>query len=128
VGVETIRYYQRLGLVAVPSTCDRLSHRRYGEDAVAELDFVRACKTLGFNLKEIAVLVNLRRSPRSSCTKLHASLAALSSQLDAKRRQIEWQHGTVQSLLDACRGGKPLSECEAFAQLESPAGTERSRT
>lgn len=118
VGVETVRYYQRLGLVAIPSARDHRSHRRYGADAVAELSFVLSCKKLGFKLKEIAVLVHLRRAPRTSCTKLHDKLVELSAQLEAKRRQIEWQRGTVRSLLDACRGGKPLSECEAFAQLE----------
>jgi MerR family transcriptional regulator, copper efflux regulator len=118
VGVETVRYYQRLGLVAIPRAHDHRSHRRYGADAVAELSFVLSCKKLGFKLKEIAVLVHLRRAPRTSCTKLHDKLAELSAQLDAKRRQIDWQRGTVRSLLDACGGGKPLGECEAFAQLE----------
>jgi len=118
VGVETVRYYQRLGLVAIPSARDDRSHRRYGADAVAELSFVLSCKKLGFKLKEIAVLVHLRRAPPASCNKLHEKLAELSSQLDAKRKQIDWQRGTVRSLLAACRGGKPLGECEAFAQLE----------
>jgi MerR family copper efflux transcriptional regulator len=118
VGVETVRYYQRLGLVAVPSAQDAKSHRRYGADAVAELAFVRACKELGFSLKEIGVLVHLRRAPRSSCTRLHERLAELSAHLDAKERQLEWQRGAVRSLLGACAGGKPLGECEAFARLD----------
>jgi DNA-binding transcriptional MerR regulator len=118
VGVETVRYYQRLGLVGVPSAVDHRSHRRYGADAVAELSFVLACKKLGFKLKDIGVLVRLRLAPRTSCAILHDKLVELSSQLEAKRRQVEWQHRTVRSLLDACGGHQPLGECEAFAQLE----------
>lgn len=118
VGVETVRYYQRLGLVSVPAARDWRSHRRYGPDAVAELGFVRTCKELGFSLKEIAVLVQLRRAPRGSCTKLHERLAELSKELDAKLEQLNWQRGAVQSLLNACSGGKALAQCEAFARLE----------
>ena len=118
VGVETVRYYQRLGLVAVPSARDARSHRRYGADAVAELAFVRACKELGFSLKEIGVLVRLRQAPRGSCTKLHERLVELSTQLDAKKKQLDWQRAAVRSLLGSCGGGKPLGECGAFARLE----------
>jgi DNA-binding transcriptional MerR regulator len=125
VGVETVRYYQRLGLVAVPKSWDRRSHRRYGPESVAELAFVRACKDLGFSLKEIGVLVALRRSPRGTCTKLHERLAVLSSQLDAKRAVLDRQRGAVRSLLGECAGGKPVGECEAFAHLEHRQRAER---
>ena len=118
VGVETVRYYQRLGLISVPSVRDWRSHRRYGADAVAELGFVRACKELGFSLKEIAVLVQLRRSPGSSCAKLHERLSQLSSELDRKWARLASQRHAVRLLLAACSGGKPLAECEAFARLE----------
>jgi MerR family mercuric resistance operon transcriptional regulator len=118
VGVETVRYYQRLGLVTVPASRDRRSHRRYGAEQVAELDFVRACKDIGFSLKEIGLLVGLRRSQRSSCAKLHERLTELSGQLEAKRRQIDFQRSTVQSLLAACGGDTSIAECQAFAKLE----------
>jgi MerR family copper efflux transcriptional regulator len=117
VGVETVRYYQRLGLISVPSARDWRSHRRYGADAVAELGFVRACKELGFSLKEIALLVQLRRSPRSSCGKLHERLSELSSKLDGKWKRLASQRHAVRSLLAACDGGKPLVECAAFVLL-----------
>jgi MerR family mercuric resistance operon transcriptional regulator len=108
VGVETVRYYQRLGLLSVP----------FARDWRSELAFVRGCKDLGFRLKEIAVLVRLRRAPRSPCSTLHEKLAELSAQLDVKWRQLEWQREAVRSLLDACEGGKLVAECDAFAQLE----------
>ena len=118
VGVETVRYYQRLGLISVPSVRDLRSHRRYGADAVAELNFVRRCKELGFSLKEIAVLAKLRRSPRGSCTALHERLCDLSAALDAKWKQLASQREAVRSLLEACGGGKSLAECEAYARIQ----------
>jgi DNA-binding transcriptional MerR regulator len=118
VGVETVRYYQRLGLLAVPVLGDQRVHRRYGAEALADLRFVRRCKALGFSLKEIAVLVKLRTAPRSTCTRLHEQLAELRAQLDAKKRLLDSQLTAVRSLLGACAGGKPLADCETFARLE----------
>jgi DNA-binding transcriptional MerR regulator len=120
VGVETVRYYQRLGLLAVPPMRDR-AYRRYGQDALAELEFVRRCKALGFSLKDVAVLAQLRRLHRGTCAKLHDQLAALSAQLDTKRREIEAQQRAVRALLEACSGGKALAECGALAKLEKGA-------
>jgi MerR family transcriptional regulator, copper efflux regulator len=121
VGVETVRYYQRLGLVRVPPVQARRTHRRYGEESVAELTFVRRCKALGFSLREIADLVQLRRAPRSSCRQLHELLSKLSQHLDVKRQQLEVQLGSVRAMLRACDGAKPLGECEAFARLDDHA-------
>ncbi|HEY2509638.1 MAG TPA: MerR family transcriptional regulator [Polyangiaceae bacterium] len=118
VGVETVRYYQRLGLLAVPAAASARMHRRYGADALGELRFVLRCKALGFSLKDIGVLVRLRRAPQGACDRLHERLASLHDELDAKRRTIECQLGEVSALLRSCVGGRPLQECQALVQLE----------
>ena len=117
VGVETVRYYQRLGLLSVPTARGHRSHRRYGADAVAELDFVRRCKALGFNLKDIACLVDLRRKPGGSCGKVHEHLAALRAHLEDEKQQVESQLAQVETLLEACGGGQTLGKCETLARL-----------
>lgn len=118
VGVETVRYYQRLGLLAVPSAASARMHRRYGADALGELRFVLRCKALGFSLKDIGVLVRMRRAPQGACDRLHDRLSNLHDELDAKRRTVESQLGEVTALLRSCAGGRSLEECEALAQLE----------
>jgi MerR family copper efflux transcriptional regulator len=118
VGVETVRYYQRLGLLAVPPMRDQRSHRRYGAESMAELRFVRRCKVLGFSLKQIGVLVRMRRVRSGSCGALHAKLAELSEELDAKRRELDSMRHAVGSLLEACEGEMELGECGALARLE----------
>jgi MerR family mercuric resistance operon transcriptional regulator len=118
VGVETVRYYQRLGLLGVPAARTERTHRRYGADALAELRFVLRCKALGFSLKETGVLVRLKRAPRASCTRLHDELATLRDGLDTKKRAIESQLGEVEQMLDTCGGGRPIHECPALARLE----------
>lgn len=63
VGVETIRYYQRRGLLAVPATGagsgSRGTVRRYGDADVQRLQFVRSAKAAGFSLDEIGELLRL---------------------------------------------------------------------
>jgi DNA-binding transcriptional MerR regulator len=122
VGVETVRYYQRLGLLAVPELHHTGTYRRYGQESLAELEFVRHCKGLGFSLKQVAVLVEMRRARKGSCVKLHAQLAALSSDLEAKKKAIEVQLKRVRALQEPCGGGKPLGDCDALASLETVTG------
>jgi DNA-binding transcriptional MerR regulator len=104
-------------LLAVPPFHAR-TYRRYGQESLAELEFVRHCKALGFSLKQVAVLVQMRRSRKGSCVKLHDQLAALSSDLDAKKHAIESQLQQVRALKEACGAGKPLADCAALASLE----------
>jgi MerR family mercuric resistance operon transcriptional regulator len=118
VGVETVRYYQRLGLLAVPPQLHH-GHRRYGQQSLAELAFVRHCKHLGFSLKQIAELVRLRHKHRTSCGELHERLAELSVQLAAKQRELEMKQRTIQALLESCDGG-PIDSCTASAELAAP--------
>jgi MerR family mercuric resistance operon transcriptional regulator len=123
VGVETVRYYQRLGLLRVPDGSPR-SHRRYGADAVDELAFVRHCKSLGFRLKDIGSLVQLRRTQNVTCTRVHAHLSELHADLVTKRQQLEEQLSAVKGLLETCPGDQPLPDCEAFSRLgRGPVGS-----
>lgn len=118
VGIETVRYYQRLGLLRVPMAPTPRAHRRYGEDALAELRFVRRCKDLGFRLRDIAVLAQLRRDGSPRCDRLHEELSRLTERLDAERREIEGRLVSVRTLLTACAGGRSLSDCGSFAAIE----------
>ncbi len=62
VGVETVRFYERQGLIEEPPR--RMSgYREYDEDVVSRLGFIRRAKELGFTLKEIKELLSLRRDP-----------------------------------------------------------------
>jgi MerR family mercuric resistance operon transcriptional regulator len=116
VGVETVRYYQRLGLVSVPPPRGR-SHRRYGQDALAELGFVRRCKALGLSLREVATLVDLRRAKRRSCDRLHEVLAALVENLTAKKSETERQLRAARALQRSCGRATSVAECGALARL-----------
>lgn len=122
VGSETVRYYFRIGLLRGAMPSPHGPRRRYGEEALAELQFVRRCKALGFRLREIAVLVQLRASGAGSCGALHESLRELRGRLDAEKAEIEARLASVASLLGACDGKSSPSACGAFAALEATNG------
>ena len=88
VHVETIRYYERHGLLPEPSR--RASgYRQYSPVDVAYLRFIRRAKTLGFSLKEIKVLLGWRVEPTVGCRDVRAQAERKLSEVDAKIRVLE---------------------------------------
>lgn len=91
VGVETVRYYQRRGLMETPPRAGGV--RRYGRDDVRRLRFIRSAQTAGFSLDEIAELIALdasRGRPRArelACRRI-AVLEAKVAELTAARSAL----------------------------------------
>ena len=69
IPARTIRYYERVGVLA-PAVRTAAGYRRYGDDALDRLAFVRACKAIGFTLREIAELFAARDGDESPCPQL----------------------------------------------------------
>ncbi len=66
VGVETVRFYQRKGLLAEPDRRPS-GYRQYDEAIVDRLRFIKRAKELGFTLNEIKELLSLRLDPSTTC-------------------------------------------------------------
>jgi MerR family mercuric resistance operon transcriptional regulator len=90
VGVETVRFYQRRGLLGTPSRAGGI--RRYGSDDLRRLKFIRQAQTAGFTLKEIRELLDLddsedraraREMARSRIAALDEQMAALKTARDS---------------------------------------------
>jgi MerR family mercuric resistance operon transcriptional regulator len=99
VGVETIRYYQRRGLIDTPAREEGMGQRggirRYGADDVRKLRFIRSAQAAGFSLEEIAELLTLhvaddreraRALAEARIEALDARIAELTAARDALRR------------------------------------------
>lgn len=109
VGVETVRYYQRRGLIAEPPrSCGAI--RRYDKNDVERLRFIRAAKKLGFSLNEIGELLKLESDGSCSDVKHLAQ-----SKLDKIARQLDELQNMQKVLLEL------VSQCEASeAQISCP--------
>lgn len=113
VGVETIRYYERRGLIEPPTKPEH-AHPLYSERALEQLKFVKRAQNAGFTLKEIATLLSLG-SDHCTVTK---SLAQ--EKLKAIKVQITELQGTVellQVLIEQCNANDEQGKCALFATL-----------
>lgn len=117
VGVETIRFYEREGLVDDPP---RLAsgYRQYPPETVARIRFVRRAKELGFTLKEIKELLSLRASPRSRCADVRQRAEAKIEDMQQKIRDLQKMKKALKQLAAACDGRGPVTECPILEALE----------
>ncbi|MCA9630402.1 MAG: MerR family DNA-binding protein [Myxococcales bacterium] len=117
VGVETIRFYEREGLLPKPPR-KRSGYRQYPPDAVARVMFIRRAKELGFTLKEITELLELRVDPDKSCADVRALAKAKIVDVEQKMADLARIKGALEKLAKACRGKGPTSECPILDAIE----------
>lgn len=117
VGVETIRFYERQGLLAEP---DRLpsGYRQYAGDAVDRVRFIRQAKDLGFSLREIQDLLELRVDAGSTCGDVKERARAKIADIEERIAGLERMKSALRSLERRCRGQGPTSECPILEALD----------
>lgn len=117
VGLETIRYYEREGLISEPPR--RASgYRQYPADALARLHFIRQAKALGFSLKDIKELFELRVAPGATCADIRERAEAKIADVRAKLKMLRQMERALAKVTAACRGRGPVSECPILDALE----------
>ena len=83
VGVETIRFYERQGLLAAPIRKDS-GYRLYPEHVLGRIRFIKRAKELGFSLREIKELLELRRNSSAPCEDVCAKAQAKIANIEGK--------------------------------------------
>lgn len=121
VGVETIRFYEREGLVPTPPR-EPSGYRQYPINAVARVMFIRRAKELGFTLKEIAELLELRVDPDKSCSDVRRLAEAKIIDVKDKMADLARIKGALEQLAKACRGKGPTSECPILEAIGTEDG------
>jgi MerR family transcriptional regulator, copper efflux regulator len=117
VGVETLRFYQRKGLIDEPPRRDS-GYRQYPADAVDRVRFVKRAKELGFSLREIKDLMALRIAPGAACTRVRKRAETKISDIDDKIRSLQRMKQSLQKLVVACAGKGSVSKCPILDALE----------
>lgn len=118
--VETIRYYERAGLLPAPAR-SRGNYRLYDAGHVERLAFIRRCRSLDMALDEIRALLRFRDAPDESC-------GAVNELLDAHIRHVAERIGELQqlerqlaALRGQCGGGQPSRHCAILRDLAASA-------
>jgi len=116
-GVETIRFYEKRGLI--PSPARRSSgYREYPPDTVRRLRFIRHAKDLGFTLNEIQDILALRIDPESTCEDVRLRARSKISDIDQRIAQLVRIKESLERIERRCRGQGPSSECPILEVLD----------
>lgn len=110
VGVQTVRYYERRGLLPEPDRKPS-GYREYGEDDVARLRFILRAKALGFTLSEIGELLDLRVDPGRTADDVRRHAEEKIADVDARIRDLRRIRGALGRLVESCHAHGPPEEC-----------------
>lgn len=118
VNVQTVRYYERRGLLEEPPRTAS-GYRKYPESDIARLGFIRRAQSLGFTLGEICDLLSLRVDPETTATDLHRRVEEKLADVEAKIAELRRIEGALRDLADSCKAHGPIGECPFLAALEA---------
>lgn len=116
--VETIRYYEREGLLPAPARTEG-NFRLYGESHVGRVSFIRACRALDMNLEEIRVLLRFRDGSHADCSEVNALLDEHVDHVDERIRELRQLSKDLRALRDQCRDVSAANECGIMKGLAS---------
>ncbi len=116
VGIETIRFYEREGVLDAPMRTAG-GYRAYPREAVDQLKFVRRAKNLGFTLKEIRDLLSLKADPRKPCAEVDRRVAEKIEAIEAKIADLRRIQQALEQLAAACPGNASVKSCNILQAL-----------
>jgi len=124
VNIDTIRYYERHGLL--PRATRRESgYREYSRDDVARLSFVRRAKELGFSLSDIAELLSLSADRHNGVRGVKRKAEQRVADVEQKIRELQRVRRGLKKLIAACPGHGELATCPIVAALSADDGGAR---
>ena len=120
--VETIRFYEKEGLLSVPKRT-QAGYRNYHNEHLGQLYFIQHCRSLGISLREIRMLQAFQKCPGSACEQINdmidRHITAVHNQL-ASLQSLEKQ---LHTLREQCRKNKGIIECGIMQTLVEAAET-----
>lgn len=113
--IETIRYYERIGLLPEPGRT-AANYRSYGDAHRARLAFIRHSRDLGFTIEEIRSLLDLSDHPERDCADADRIATGHLEQVEAKIAQLEMLRRELSRIVGRCRGGL-AGDCRVIEAL-----------
>lgn len=120
VNPQTIRYYERTGLLARPARTPG-GYRQYGSDEIRRLRFIRRAQRLGFSLDEVGELLGLRVHDPRSCGTVERRVKEKMEVTEAKIRELQGLLKVLRRLHDACDARQRTSDCPILEALTGDA-------
>jgi len=117
VNLETIRYYEREGLLPKPPRTEA-GYRLYPRKTTRRLRFIKRAQELGFSLAEIRELLALRMKPGTKREHIRSRAEGKIADIEHKIQTLEAMKKTLRKLTERCDGCGPLSECPILESLD----------
>ena len=118
VGVETIRFYERKGLIEQPLKAQDAGFRIYPEETVRRILFIRQAQAIGFSLREIEELLALRAEPSADVSDVRNRALAKRNEVEQKIAHLQNILAALEELISACPGHGAARECSIMEALE----------
>ncbi len=123
VGIETVRFYERKGLVDQPPKPPSGGYRVYPTEMVGRIRFIRQAQELGFTLREINELLSLRTDPATDCADVREQAQAKLDEVNRKIAVMKGIQTALEKLIAACPGQGALQLCSIIEAIKGPETT-----
>ena len=118
VRIETLRYYERTGLVASPPR-SQSNYRLYPQETVRRVQFIKRAQALDFSLKEIMELLALRATPETPCVDIRRRTLDKTTTIEEKRQVLHAMKHALAKLVEECSGQGEITACPILAALDA---------
>ncbi len=122
VNIETLRYYERRGLVDPPPRTPS-NYRLYPPGTVRRVRFIKRAQELGFSLSEINELLSLKNRPDTRCADIRQRAEAKIASINNKIDTLLAMRGALATLMATCEDDGPLDDCPILTALDGEGGT-----
>lgn len=118
VGPDTIRYYERIGLLPAPART-AAGYRTYEREHLRRLNFIRRGRELGLPIEEVRELLSLAGDRLRPCARVDRLVQEHLHELDHRIAGLVQLRAALHELADRCRGGGKVAECGILEALQS---------
>jgi MerR family transcriptional regulator, mercuric resistance operon regulatory protein len=123
VNVQTLRYYEKRGLVPKPARSAG-NYRRYDEAAVSRVRFIKRAQALGFTLDEVADLLRLQDTSHPDPDQVREVATARLEDIERRLAELQRMRDTLRTLVTACKRRRPDLSCPILATLADESSDE----
>lgn len=117
VNVQTLRFYERRGLIEEPPR-GASGYREYPEDSIRRIRFIKRAQDLGFALAEVQQLLRLRDDPGMPCSKVQTTARAKMDEIDEKLRRLRAMRAALNDLVTSCAANR-AHHCPLLEALDA---------
>ena len=115
--VETVRFYEREGLLDAPAR-EGNGYRNYSSGHLAQLNFIRHCRSLGMGLPDVRVLRSFQEHPESACDDINHLIDQQIARIHHQVESLRLLEQQLHALRETCRVNQSASDCGILRNLE----------